>query len=94
MERKDLLSLNFYNKSECFWGSEKGIRYKVEKFTEPADTEDDDGTKKEPLLKVTLWPEPFNFDNTPDEQKQTALFPFSEEGLLSVTDHINNGLTV
>lgn len=87
MTRKDLLSLNFYNSSP-FHGSEKGLRYRVEKFTE----ESEEGEKKELRLKVTLWPEPFNYDKTPDADKQINFFPFSEDGLNLATDYINSGL--
>lgn len=86
MTRKDLLSLNYYNYSP-FHGSENGLRYRVEKFIE----ETESGEKKEPRLKVTLWPEPFNYDKTPDDKKEVSIFPFSEEGLQSATDHINSG---
>lgn len=87
MTRKDLLSLNFYNHTP-FHGSENGLRYRVEKFIE----ENEDGEKKEPQLKVTLWPEPFNYDKTPDTDKQISFFPFSEDGLILATNYINLGL--
>lgn len=87
MTRSDLLSLNFYNHTP-FHGSENGLRYRVEKSVEDSEEVE----KKEPRLKVTLWPEPFNFDKTPDDKKEVSFFPFSEEGLLSATDYINSGL--
>lgn len=87
MTRSDLLSLNFYNHTP-FHGSENGLRYRVEKSVEDSEEVE----KKEPRLKVTLWPEPFNFDKTPDDKKEVRFFPFSEEGLLSATDYINSGL--
>lgn len=88
MERKDLLALTFYER-EHFSGSDRGIRYRIEKFIEelPEDSE-----KPKPQLKVTIWPEPFSFENTDEEHKKSALFPFSEEGLHEVTDFINSNI--
>lgn len=41
------------------------------------------------VLLVTTWPGPYAFDTTADELKKRALFDFSEEGLIAVTDFLN-----
>ena len=74
LKRSDFLALGFYKK-EKFTGSDAGMRFRVEK----------DGDE----LLVTIWPEPFSFDNTPDEQKQCARFPFGEEGLCDAVEWLN-----
>ena len=78
IKRTDLLTLNFYKK-EKFTGSYKGMRYRVEKT--------DEG------LMATVWPEPFNWQATPDDQKTSAAFSFDEEGLTQATDWLNNQYT-
>lgn len=44
---------------------------------------------EEKKLKVYLWSEPFGFEATPDEEKISALFEFSEEGLAQAIDWMN-----
>ena len=41
-------------------------------------------------LKASLWPEPFAYAATPDEQKQSEEFEFSEEGILAAVDWMNS----
>ena len=66
----DIMHIGFLKK-EVFSGSSEGMRYRIEK----ADTED--GTR----LRLTVWPEPFSFECTPDSEKTSQTFAFSEEGL-------------
>ena len=80
MKRSDLLTLEFY-KYEPFSGSDSGIRYRVEKYQESEDSDKQ--------LKVTIWPEPFSFENTPDDKKTSRLFDFSEDGLVNCAEWIN-----
>lgn len=79
MKRKELLALEFYNKSP-FTGSNNGIRFRIDKIE----------VNEETKLKLTVWPEPFAFDHTPEDQKTSQVFDFSEEGLLNITDYINS----
>jgi hypothetical protein len=81
IERKDILSLNFYKK-EKFNGSYRGMRYRIEKST-------DDSEDKNDIFKVSAWPGPYIYSVTPDEKKTAASFPFSEEGLQQITDWLN-----
>ena len=78
IKREDLLTLNFYKK-EKFTGSFKGMRYRVEKTEEG--------------LKATVWPEPMNYANTPDEQKTEATFSFDENGLCQAADWLSSQYT-
>ncbi len=73
--REALLAFEFYKKRP-FKGSDRGIRYMITK-TEPE------------MLTAYIWPEPFCFEATPDEQKIHCSFPFSEEGLCEAADWIN-----
>ena len=78
-KRTDLLALSYYEHSP-FSGSNEGRRYRIEK-------QESDEEKK---LLLTWWDEPFSFEKTPDDQKESALFDFSEEGLSAITEKINS----
>ncbi|MDE5699004.1 MAG: hypothetical protein K2I96_16635 [Lachnospiraceae bacterium] len=78
LSREDFLSLNFVKK-EDFTGSYKGMRFMLHQET----------VEEEKKLKVYLWSEPFGFEATPDEEKISELFSFSEEGLACAIDWMN-----
>jgi len=74
IQKSELMPLNFYKKS-AFTGGYQGMRYKIK--------------KEEEEFLVTIWPEPYNFETTKEEEKETARFPFSEEGREEVTRWLN-----
>ena len=78
LTRADFLSLNFVKK-EDFTGSHKGIRFMLHQET----------VEDEKKLKVYLWSEPFGFEATPDEEKISELFEFSEDGLMDAINWMN-----
>ena len=78
LTRGDFLSLNFVKK-EDFTGSHKGIRFMLHMET----------IEEEKKLKVYLWSEPFGFEATPDDEKISELFAFSEDGLAEAIDWMN-----
>lgn len=79
LSRSDFLSLNFVKKEDYF-GSYKGLRYMLH-----LEVLEDESKK----LKVVIWPEPYCYDATPDEQKVSELFDFSEDGLSVAIDWMN-----
>lgn len=81
IERKDILSMEYLKKTE-FTGSHKGMRYRLEGVSS------EDGKK----LKVTVWPEPFNFISTPAEEKESCEFSFDEDGVTDAVAWMNNRL--
>jgi hypothetical protein len=81
IDRGRLLSLGYYKKAASFTGSDKNKCYKIERFREE-DSETD-------MFKATIWPGPFSSDNTPDEQKQSRLAEFSEDGLNELVEWMN-----
>lgn len=81
IKREDILSLEYFKKTE-YTGSHEGMRYRIEGVSH-------DEEKK---LLATVWPEPFNFATTPDEQKQHEEFDFSEDGILDVVGWLNDRL--
>ena len=58
-------------KKEAFSGSHHGMRYLMN---------GDDG-KNSTTFTVWIYPEPWCFEQTPDEEKESAVFPLSEEGM-------------
>lgn len=76
---EDILNMNFYKK-EKFTGSYKGMHYLVKK--EKDDAEND-------IFRAIVWPGPYNFATTPDEEKLSTAFPFTEEGKQQVVDWLN-----
>ena len=85
IQRDDILSMEYLKKTE-FTGCHQGMRYRLEQTQAP---EDPEGSKK---LMVTVWPEPFNFFKTPEEQKQHAVFEFSGDGITDAIAWMNDRL--
>lgn len=79
IERKDVMPVNFLKK-ENFTGSDTGMRYRMEKAEKEEKT----------VLKVTAWPEPYGYDATPEEEKISEYFPFTEEGILEGVGWLND----
>lgn len=65
---------SFYNKKAVLKASFGGMRYQVEQCREG----------EEKFLRATIWPEPFCFEKTPEEKKESRQFTYSEEGLDAV----------
>lgn len=82
IQRKDLFHLSFYKKAH-FTGSCEGMRYYITKAKETGDEDAPD------VLRAIVYPEPYSFEHTPDEDKTHADFPFTEEGLDAVCDWLN-----
>lgn len=87
------ISIPFLKKSR-FTGSYQGMRYQlqksekvVEKVVEEAEGEEP--AKTETVLLAVIWPEPFNYENTPEEQKHSREFPFGPDGIWEAVDWLN-----
>ena len=70
IKRGDILSMEYLKKTE-YTGCHQGMRYRLEK-------QEKDDEKK---LLVTVWPEPFNYTSTPEEEKTRETFSFDEDGV-------------
>lgn len=84
----DVLNMNFYKK-EKFTGSYKGMRYLIKKDSVVVKVNDDGTEEKEDILRCYLWPGPYNFETTADEEKQMTTYPFSAEGKQQAVDWLN-----
>jgi len=71
------ISIN-YIKLKPYFGSVDGISFAF--------------IKNEEKLEAYLYPGPFCFDKTPDEQKLKAEFEFSDDGYAASIDWINEHL--
>lgn len=80
----EVLNLNFYKKSS-YTGWLKEMRFLIKMETADEDTKQ---------FHVWIWPGPFIFDLTPDDQKKEAFFPFSNEGKEKAVDWINEQYTM
>lgn len=89
LDRKNVMPISFL-KMEKFTGSERGLRFRMEispkqdpdHLVEPGKPDDD--AMKDPAklsLIVTVWPEPYSYDFTPEEQKTRKQFTFDEQGI-------------
>ncbi len=81
IQRDDILSMEYLKKTE-FTGSHRGMRYRLEGVSA------EEGKR----LKATIWPEPFNFFTTPEEQKTSELFSFDEDGVTDAVAWMNDRL--
>jgi hypothetical protein len=72
-----------YIKKERYTGSCDGLRF----FLEKKEAEGED-----PVIQVCLWPEPYCFEKTPDDQKHYREFAFSDEGLEQAIDYLSEAL--
>lgn len=82
IERNDLFHLSFYKKTHLT-GSFRGMRYYI---TSAKESETEDAAD---VLRAIVYPEPYNFEHTPDEDKTHADFPFTEDGLDAACDWLN-----
>ena len=80
--RKDLFTINYY-KAQPYTAGSNGTRIRL--------TLED--REEDPHLQLALWPEPFSYDKTPEEQKTFHRFDYSEEGIQAVISWLNGNLT-
>ena len=93
IERKSFYSLNFYEYGEAFFGSEGKMRYRL--ALEPLSNIHWTPREKwgEISLKASVWEGPMNYISTPEEKKENALFPFTDEGLEQAVVYIQEKCT-
>ncbi len=68
-----------YIKKEEYLGSMNGMRFMLHK-TLSGDAE---------LLQAVIWPQPDSYGKTPEAKKRRQTFPFTEAGLESAVDWLN-----
>ncbi len=81
--KDDILSFDFYKKGKPFFGSFKGMRYRIVK--EKAEEEGDPDR-----FRIDTWPEPLGFDATDDDRITTQKMPFTLDGYNEVLKYLND----
>ena len=97
---QQLYNINFY-KSQNFYGSYKGMHYRIEKAEEtdtvspdtslPETAETGAAAPADPrtIFRVAVWPGPYNFASTPSEKIEFFTFPFCPESIEEICDFLN-----
>lgn len=78
LDKETFHPLNYIKKEE-YSGSMDGMRYLLKKVK----------SGDEDVIRVTIWPEPFNLLRTPEELKEFIEVPLTTEGVERATDWIN-----
>lgn len=89
IDRAEFWKLSHYYYGEAFFGSFRGMRYRIAReplenvsFAPPE-------VKNGGEIKVSIWPEPLAYAKTPQEGITDKLFPFTDEGLEEVGAWLN-----
>lgn len=78
LDKETFHPLNYIKKEE-YSGSMEGMRYLLKRVKSG---EDD-------VIRVTIWPEPFNLLRTPDDLRESIDVPLTTEGVEQAVDWIN-----
>lgn len=65
----------FYRKNAVLNASYRGMRYQVRRMTQ------EEGGETNDCLVATVWPEPYCYEKTAEEKKESRKFPYEEESL-------------
>jgi len=90
IEKNVFFNLKHYEYGEAFFGSYKGMRYRLAReplenvVFIPVDQRDPSAR-----LKATVWPEPYSYHDTEEEKKVSELFEITEEGFEEAVRWIN-----
>lgn len=79
IEKKEVLSFNYYTYGQAFTGSDAGKRYRIIK----------EDREEGSVFLVSVWKEPFSYENTPGEEILEKEFDFNPEGLDLAIQFIN-----
>ena len=86
-----LFGYGHYEYGEAYYGSCRGMRFRLGleplrniHFIPLSERDPDDH------LLATVWPEPFSFKDTPDDEKRSSSFPMSEEGFKAAVAWLND----
>ncbi len=78
IDKETFHPLNYIKKEE-YSGSMDGMRYMLKR--EKSGDED--------VIRITIWPEPFGINKTPEGSKQFKEVPLTEEGVEMAADWLN-----
>ena len=78
LDKETFHPLNYIKKEE-YSGSMDGMRYLLKKVR----------SGDEDVIRVTVWPEPFNLLHTPEHLRESVEVPLTTEGIERAVDWIN-----
>lgn len=78
LEKETFHPLNYIKKEE-YSGSMAGMRYMLKKSR----------SGEADVIRVTIWPEPFNLVRTPEELRETLDVPLTVEGVEQARQWLN-----
>ena len=84
-----VLNINFYKKGAAFLGSIRGMRYRLIKDEVKETTEEGEEKVIKTRFKLSVWEEPFSYENTDAGLIRDHYFEFDEEGRKQAVDKIN-----
>lgn len=82
VEKRNMMPLNFFKK-EAYTGSSENMRYRIARITEG------EGEEMAVWLEAVVYPEPYCYELTPEENKVRKRFPFKEESLEEIRSWLN-----
>lgn len=84
-----MVSIPFIKKRP-FTGSYRGMRYMLCKKDRLMEVGTEGQPEKtEPVIRGFIWPEPFNYESTAEENKRSRDFPFHQDGMLEAVAWLN-----
>ena len=89
IENKDSYGITYYEHAQPYLGSHRGMRFRIARNPMEDVALVPKEKKGEALFEAIIWPEPYCFEMTPEEQKSIATFPFDEEGKIAMIDWLN-----
>ena len=93
IKRDELFTLSHYEYGEAFFGSHRGMRFRVarEPFKDVHFLSADE--KADGRLKCTLWAGPYAYGETKPSLMTDMEFDFSEEGMTALLEWMNDQYT-
>ena len=80
IENKDSYGITWYEHAQPYLGSHRGMRFRIARNPMEDVSLKSADAKGEAVFEVIIWPEPYSFENTSDDKKTTATFPFDMDG--------------
>ncbi len=89
IENKASYGISWYEHGIPYYGSHRGMRFRIARDPMEDVALKPPDKKGEALFQVIIWPEPYSFDATPEEQKTVETFPFDEAGKKQLVEWLN-----
>ncbi|MCM1158230.1 MAG: hypothetical protein NC300_09320 [Bacteroidales bacterium] len=89
IENRDSYGITYYEHGQPYLGSHRGMRFRLARNPMEDVALMPEEKKGDAVFEATIWPEPFCYEATPEEQKTTKTFPFNPEGKEQMIDWLN-----